>query len=80
MEGRVGILSHSIPDVHIADLAEYLGERDICVRAGLHCAEPLARWRDVRGTVRASLGIYNTIEDIDRFYDAMIDGITALRR
>jgi SufS family cysteine desulfurase len=79
VEGRVGILSHVIPDVHIADVAEYLGERNICVRAGLHCAEPLARSCDVRGTVRASFGIYNTIEDIDRFYDTLAEAITALK-
>ena len=42
-------------------------EEHICLRAGHHCAELLSHHLGVNGTLRASLYIYNTKEDIDRF-------------
>ncbi len=78
VEGRAGVLSHVVPGVHLADLAEFLAERDICVRVGHHCAEPLMRFRGVAGALRASIGIYSTLSDIDRFYDALEQGIKTL--
>jgi cysteine desulfurase/selenocysteine lyase len=37
---RVGVFTFVIPGIHSHDIAEYLAENNICVRAGQHCAEP----------------------------------------
>ena len=68
---RVGVFSFEVEGVHSMDLAECLAHRDICVRGGLHCAEPLARRLGVGATVRASLGVYNDDRDIERFFEGM---------
>lgn len=50
---------------HSHDVATYLDERNIYVRSGHHCAEPLTKLLNVYGTARASFYIYNTSEDVD---------------
>lgn len=40
-EGRIGVFSFSTDTMHITDLADAFADRNICVRAGHHCAEPL---------------------------------------
>lgn len=66
---QCGVLSFRHTDMACEEIAEHLAERGICVRAGLHCA-PLAH-RSVgtleSGTVRASLGYFNTREEVERF-------------
>lgn len=59
------IYSFTISNVHPHDIASDLGELGICVRAGYHCAQPLHEKLGLKGTVRVSLGIYNTKNDID---------------
>lgn len=44
----------------------------VAVRAGLHCAEPLAKRLGVSASARASFALYNTMEDTDAFVDALI--------
>lgn len=68
-EGRLGVFSFSTDVIHISDLADAFAERLICVRAGHHCAEPLMQSCGIMGTVRMSLFLYNTREDIDRFFE-----------
>ena len=69
--GSVISFSHRI--FHPDHIAEALSDRDICVRAGYHCA-PLAHasaGTDPRGTVRISFGVFNTRRELDTFYRAM---------
>ena len=66
IEKRSSIISFTIEGIHPHDLAELLGERDICIRAGEHCAAPLHRALDLPATARVSFGVYTTEEDIDR--------------
>ncbi|NOZ14199.1 MAG: SufS family cysteine desulfurase [Acidobacteria bacterium] len=61
-----GILPFNVEGVHPHDVATILGDMDICVRAGHHCAQPLIRFMDEMAMVRASFYIYNTEEDVDR--------------
>jgi len=61
------ILCFNINKVHPHDAITMYDEEQICLRAGHHCAELLSRHLGVDGTLRASLYIYNTKEDIDRF-------------
>ena len=63
---RTSLVSFNIADVHPHDVASLLNEENIAVRAGHHCAMPLHRVLNVPASVRASLGIYNDANDIDR--------------
>jgi cysteine desulfurase/selenocysteine lyase len=63
---RMGLVSFTLQDIHPHDVASLLNEENIAVRAGHHCAMPLHRALNVPASVRASLGIYNDANDIDR--------------
>lgn len=55
------------------DTGVFLGLRGIAVRCGAHCAYPLMKRMEVSSVCRASLAVYNTQEDVDRFVQALID-------
>jgi cysteine desulfurase/selenocysteine lyase len=65
-ENRLGVFSFAIENIHSHDVSEVLNRSHIAVRAGHHCAMPLMECLKVSGTVRASVYLYNTKEDIDR--------------
>lgn len=69
---KSGIISFLLGDIHPHDLATFLDQRQICVRAGHHCTQPLMDFFEIPGTVRASFTAYNTIEEVDRFVKALI--------
>ena len=60
---RVGLVSFNIADIHPHDVASLLNEENIAVRAGHHCAMPLHAALNINASVRASFGVYNTIDD-----------------
>ncbi len=62
---RISIVSFLIHESHPHDIALLLDSRGIAVRAGHHCAQPAMRHFKVDTTLRASVGIYNSIEDVD---------------
>lgn len=64
--GRIGVISFNLKNIHPHDLATALDLNGIEVRAGHHCAQPLMASLDTESTVRASLSIYNTKDDIDK--------------
>ena len=63
------VLCFNIDKCHPHDAITMYDEEEICLRAGHHCAELLSRHLGVDGTLRASLYIYNTKEDIDKFIE-----------
>ena len=69
--GRLGVFSFNIGSVHPHDVAEILNRFQICVRSGHHCAQPLMNSLGITGTVRASLYLYNTKDDIDKLADGI---------
>ena len=71
MDNRGGALSFTVQGIHPHDLGQFLDSQGIAVRTGHHCAWPLTRSLGVPATTRASLYLYNTIED----NDALINGI-----
>ncbi|HEX4383696.1 MAG TPA: cysteine desulfurase [Myxococcales bacterium] len=75
---REAVVSFQLDGVHPHDLAAFLDQRNICVRAGHHCAQPLMRKLGVSGTVRASVQVYNTREELDLLAAALTDARTAL--
>lgn len=67
VKDRVGVISFTLGDAHPHDVAYILAENNICVRAGHHCTMPLIHKLGLPGTIRVSIGIYTTKEDIDVF-------------
>ena len=70
-EGRSGVVSFSIADVHPHDVATALDAAGVCVRAGHHCAQPLMRKLGVHSTTRASFWVYNTLQDVEKLVMAV---------
>ncbi|HUX11965.1 MAG TPA: cysteine desulfurase [Spirochaetia bacterium] len=66
-----GIFSFNLGDVHSHDTGAILDNEGIAVRTGFHCAQPYMRFLGIPGTVRASLYLYNTTEEIDIFIRAL---------
>ena len=68
---RAGAISFLLGEHHPFDVGELLDKQGIAVRTGHHCCQPVMDWMDIPGTVRASFGIYNTKEEVDRLADAI---------
>lgn len=68
---RSGLVSFNVERIHPHDVAHILGEKGIAVRAGQHCAHPLHEELGVDASVRASIGLYNTKEDIDKLVEGL---------
>ncbi len=67
-----GIFSFTIEGAaHAHDISTILDKRGIAVRAGQHCAGPLMDHLGLAASCRASLGMYNTVQEIDAFVDAL---------
>jgi cysteine desulfurase/selenocysteine lyase len=62
---RAAVVSFVLDGVHPHDVGTILDQEGIAVRAGHHCAQPVMDRFGVPATVRASLGLYNTREEID---------------
>jgi cysteine desulfurase/selenocysteine lyase len=62
---KAGILSFVLDGYSLEEVGRRLNEAGIAVRAGHHCAQPIARHFGLEGTVRPSLALYNTVEEID---------------
>ena len=71
-DGKGAILTFTVDGAHAHDIAQVMDRYGVAVRAGLHCAEPLAERFGLTSSVRASFALYNTIEDADAFADALI--------
>ena len=65
------IISFTLDGAHPADIAMMLDQMHIAVRTGHHCCMPLMQRLGIEGTVRASFGLYNTREDIDRLVSGL---------
>jgi cysteine desulfurase / selenocysteine lyase len=62
---KTGVLSFVIEGVHAHDVGTILDREGVAVRTGQHCAQPVMDRYGVAATIRASLAIYNTRDDID---------------
>ena len=60
------VISFNLEGVHPHDLAQFLDQDGIAVRAGHHCAQPIMDKLGVSSTIRASFYLYNTEEEIDK--------------
>jgi len=71
-EDRGGVIPFTLGRLHPHDLATFLHQEGIAVRAGHHCAQPLHRKLGLAATARASFYLYNTFEEVDRFVEALL--------
>lgn len=69
-------LSFNVGTIHHLDIGTLLDRLGIAVRTGHHCAQPLMNRLGIQGTVRASLAMYNTLEEID----ALVAGLQRVVR
>ena len=70
-ERKDAVVSFLVGDIHHLDMGTLLDRLGIAVRTGHHCAEPLMQQLGIQGTVRASLALYNTKEEIDMLADGI---------
>ena len=68
---RSAIITFNLKKIHSHDVAGWLAQKNIAVRAGHHCAQPLHQNLGVAATVRVSLSIYNSKADIDQLIKAL---------
>ena len=59
------MLSFVVEGVHPHDVGTILDREGVAVRTGHHCAQPVMDRFDIAATIRASIGMYNTREEID---------------
>jgi cysteine desulfurase/selenocysteine lyase len=77
---KAPILSFSIEGVHPLDLATFLDTKEIAIRSGHLCAQPLLRFFGIEHVARASFALYNSEEDVHRFADAVHLAVKILRQ
>jgi cysteine desulfurase/selenocysteine lyase len=70
---RAGVISFLLEGIHAHDVATIADRRDVCLRAGHHCAMPLMTRLDVAATTRASFFVYTVREEIDRLVESIHD-------
>lgn len=68
---KVSLLSFTLDGIHPHDVGTLLDLHGVAVRAGHHCAQPLMRRFGIPGTVRASFGMYNTRDEVDRLVEGL---------
>jgi cysteine desulfurase/selenocysteine lyase len=71
VEVRGSTFSFAFRGIHPHDLSQILDQRNVCVRAGHHCAKPLMRLLGANATARASFYLYNDASEVDTLADAL---------
>ena len=67
------IISFNILDIHANDLAMILDQKNVAIRTGHHCAQPLMKYLNITFSARASFGVYNNKNDVDLFVNSLAD-------
>ena len=76
---KSAVVSFTVENVHHYDLGTLLDQQGFAVRTGHHCTEPLWNYFQIQGTTRASFAPYNTVEEVDHFFQALQKSISMLR-
>jgi cysteine desulfurase/selenocysteine lyase len=72
------LVSFVVDGIHAHDVAAYLDQQGVAVRAGHHCAQPLARKLGYDASVRVSFYLYNSAQDVQQLLDALHSLLKAL--
>ena len=70
---KAGVLSFTLDGFRTEEIGDYLNRKGIAVRGGHHCAQPILRRFGLETTLRASLALYNTCEEVDALVAALWD-------
>jgi cysteine desulfurase/selenocysteine lyase len=76
---RSGLVSFIIDGIHPYDLGTIIDKMGVAVRTGHHCAEPVMTRFGIPGTVRASFALYNTLDEVEVFVNAVKKAAMMLR-
>ena len=76
---RSGLVSFIIDGIHPYDLVTIIDKMGVAVRTGHHCAEPVMTRFGIPGTVRASFALYNTLDEVEVFVNAVKKAAMMLR-
>lgn len=68
---KAGVMSFMLGNAHPADVGFILDRQGVAIRTGDNCAQPLMKKFGIPGTARASFSVYNTLEEVDKLYDAL---------
>jgi len=68
---KSSVIAFNIKDVHPHDVATILSKDGVCIRAGHHCTQPLAKFMGVNATCRVSFYLYNDKNDVDKFINSI---------
>ena len=68
---KAGVMSFVLGDIHANDVGTLVDLHGVAIRSGHHCAMPVVQFFGLPATARASLGVYNTFEEIDILADAL---------
>jgi cysteine desulfurase/selenocysteine lyase len=68
---KAGVISFTMKDIHPNDIGTIIDHYGVAIRTGHHCAMPAIRHFGLPATARMSLGIYNTMEEIDVLVEAL---------
>ncbi|MDF1585023.1 aminotransferase class V-fold PLP-dependent enzyme [Marinimicrococcus flavescens] len=79
LQGRAGVVSFDVEDVHAHDVCQMLDADGVCLRGGHHCAQPLMDRFGLAATTRASIALYNDEADIDALLTGLEKTIARLR-
>jgi cysteine desulfurase/selenocysteine lyase len=69
---KTSVISFNLKGIHPYDVGMILDKLGVAVRTGHHCTQPVMKRYNIPGTVRASMAFYNTKEEIDRLYNAVL--------
>ncbi|MCX5515216.1 cysteine desulfurase [Kaistia algarum] len=75
-KGKGAIIAFEMQGAHAHDVSTIIDREGVAVRAGTHCAQPLLQRFGVTSTCRASFGLYNTLDEVDRLAEALIKAQT----
>ena len=76
---RSSVISMVIDGIHPFDVGTLLDSKGIAIRTGHHCAQPIMDFYKIPGTLRASIAMYNTKEEIDILVEAIKKAVSLLR-
>jgi cysteine desulfurase/selenocysteine lyase len=68
---KAGVLAFVLGDIHANDVGTLIDLHGVAIRTGHHCAMPVLQFFGLPATARASLGVYNTFEEIDVLADSL---------
>jgi cysteine desulfurase/selenocysteine lyase len=69
---KASVQSFLLDDIHPHDLGTILDQQGVAIRTGHHCAMPVMDYFCIPGTARASLGLYNNHNDVDRLVGSLM--------